>query len=460
MLPQDPSILRLPFAVFIAASVFVPSGAEAFVCLRTDSDVPQLDLQVGPSLTWTTRRVSMVVSARFVEGLLDNPDDALEAVIASAQAWNEVPCSDFEIVIEEVDPNARAGRAAEGEAPNVVDFPEDWGDRDPLANGVTTHFFDSLTGHIIESDVVINPDVRHVDAEVACEPRRAEMDLANTLTHEFGHVVGLGHPPVQDDPSATMAFNARECETDKRDLASSDVEGICSIYPAGAATNPCFPPPPPTPEEEESSGCSHTSRGGASLLGWVIPFSIFALSRLVIRRRARRGLALLLFAGGTLWSTTARATVIHGASVEQLTRQSSMVVRGRITAARSGWVDREIVTEATLEVVDVWKGPSGLRTLRVWRRGGEVEGVGMHVDGEAPLPVGSELILFLRASKRGGGFWVSGMAQGVFFVEGAWAGRRLEGLHILGPATPLPSSMLVDSLRERVRGALERVSDQ
>jgi len=56
------------------------------------------------------------------------------------------------------------------------------------------------------------------------------MDVQNVVTHEAGHVLGLGHSP---SPGATMEATAPAGETAKRTLAQDDVNGICAIYPAG-----------------------------------------------------------------------------------------------------------------------------------------------------------------------------------------------------------------------------------
>lgn len=81
----------------------------------------------------------------------------------------------------------------------------------------------------------------------------AFMDLQNTVTHEVGHFIGLAHPCESDSTTAqqngvplcsghpemastTMYPSAAPREISKRTLEPDDVEGVCTVYPATAAT--------------------------------------------------------------------------------------------------------------------------------------------------------------------------------------------------------------------------------
>lgn len=100
------------------------------------------------------------------------------------------------------------------------------------------------------------------------------VDVANTLTHEIGHLVGLDHTCIAAYPSpfdacpsgSVMAPTATFGQTSKRTLSADDVEAICTIYPAGGATATCVGPPPPP--SKGGGGCATGAGGGlAGVLG-------------------------------------------------------------------------------------------------------------------------------------------------------------------------------------------------
>jgi MYXO-CTERM domain-containing protein len=58
-------------------------------------------------------------------------------------------------------------------------------------------------------------------------------DLANVVTHEAGHFLGLGHSEI---PGTTMSTTAFLGDTDKRTLEADDRAGVCAVY--GERTEP------------------------------------------------------------------------------------------------------------------------------------------------------------------------------------------------------------------------------
>lgn len=98
-------------------------------------------------------------------------------------------------------------------------------------------------------------------------------DTQNVATHEAGHFFGLGEDPVERQ--AAMFQTIDQCETHKRDLATTDVGALGTLYAQSA-----------DPEEAKAGAraCSFgriPSNGGAWLSG-----AIFGLV-LLRRRRAR-----------------------------------------------------------------------------------------------------------------------------------------------------------------------------
>ncbi len=74
----------------------------------------------------------------------------------------------------------------------------------------------------------------------------AKFDVQGIGLHEFGHAVGLDHPPASSCNDQTMWFSAGAGETNKRSLEVGDLAGLAAMYGASApssATPPSAPPP-------------------------------------------------------------------------------------------------------------------------------------------------------------------------------------------------------------------------
>lgn len=73
----------------------------------------------------------------------------------------------------------------------------------------------------------------------------AKFDVEGIGLHEFGHAVGLDHPPAASCDDQTMWFSAAPGETSKRSLEVGDRTGLAAMY--GAAPPPSAPPPSAPP---------------------------------------------------------------------------------------------------------------------------------------------------------------------------------------------------------------------
>ncbi len=100
--------------------------------------------------------------------------------------------------------------------------------------GTTDIWFDPDTGQIIEADIEIND----LDLSWTTDPLLATYDaegqlgkilvLADVLTHELGHVLGLGHSAVQDATMFPGAWN------DQATLACDDQLAVSELYSSSA----------------------------------------------------------------------------------------------------------------------------------------------------------------------------------------------------------------------------------
>jgi len=101
---------------------------------------------------------------------------------------------------------------------------------DPNVIGVTTvwGYFSGPPSQrkIIEADILLNDDFEWGDATV--DP--ALMDVQNIVTHELGHVAGMGDLYQADASEETMYGYSDEGETKKRDLYYGDIAGVTKLY--------------------------------------------------------------------------------------------------------------------------------------------------------------------------------------------------------------------------------------
>jgi hypothetical protein len=120
--------------------------------------------------------------------------------------------------------------------------------------------------------------------------------------------------------------------------------------------------------------------------------------------------ALLLFACIT------QAVQMVPLSIQQLTDRANLILHGRVAAAT---VQRDpqgrIYTRIELNVTEVWKGDSALKSFVIVQAGGVLGDEAVTVDGQEKFAIGEEVVLFLVLNARGEGV-VVGLAQGKFKV--------------------------------------------
>ncbi len=145
-----------------------------------------------------------------------------------------------------------------------------------LIVAVTLVAANQASGQIVDADVLVNA----VDKQFCVEAcGKLDYDLQNTVTHEFGHLLGLDHSTLFE---ATMFAGSPPQETIKRDLHADDIEGLCRLYrqahdPAGCVRpeEPCCRAAPVAP-----------GRFAPVTLAWL---SMVVLLLVVRRRTAKSG---------------------------------------------------------------------------------------------------------------------------------------------------------------------------
>jgi hypothetical protein len=325
---------RWPAAAVLVLAAF---PAEAYVRSTTSS---------GLCLWWSTRAVHYEVNDFAVNGAasvcsssLDPPGSALAAVEASFTTWSGAGgCTDMQTVYDGSTPSTATGLdcanlvvfrrgPCDGLVPpgdpcllwnvngsstfNCADKYNCWDTGDPFHGdsrviALTTVSYDNGSGEIVDADIELNAwtgagssppgyyftcvDPPAPTCGAPGDTGCISMDVQNTVTHEAGHVLGLGHslsqycpPNVTVANEATMCATASLGETAKRTLAPDDVAGICAIYPAGAPTRAScdgsrllVPRQSSSCQQPSSCGC-----GTAGAEGWL------GLAALLLWRRRR-----------------------------------------------------------------------------------------------------------------------------------------------------------------------------
>lgn len=237
---------------------------------------------------------------------------AMDAVIDN---WNNVTSSCSYLTLQSV------GRAPDEVGLDGVNLVVFRGDRwcrpatdsdpeecyDPSAAGLTTlRFIDDASsdrnGAILDADIELNA----VDYSIAIDgqttrPGNCISDLANTLTHEVGHLMGLDHTcwnggdRLDDDqgnpvPSCagslptsitdSTMYNFQDCgETKKATPEADDIAGVCAIYPKADDPGQCSPP------DLGGGGCCAIA--GAHSSGARGPTLLLLAAALILLRRRR-----------------------------------------------------------------------------------------------------------------------------------------------------------------------------
>jgi hypothetical protein len=252
----------------------------------------------GRPIRWPSRCVTL---SPDVSGLVDLTPDQVYAIIDRSMANWMTPTRDCSDLVIQRGPTysgevgfdsisriklrqTRWCRPAMGNDAEVC--------HNPFAPGLTRVFFiDSPSrsddGVILDADVELN-GVNFAFAtgcEGTCQTQGtgSPQDLENTMTHELGHALGLGHTcwdpddvpiqPVDDtgtpipacEPEASLPQTIRDAtmypygqptEIIKRSIEPNEHDAICTIYPTTAADDACEAPRP-------EGGCAVVTRSEA-----------------------------------------------------------------------------------------------------------------------------------------------------------------------------------------------------
>lgn len=298
---------RMLVAGLAAAWLGAPSRADAYVRTRTVT---------GTAMCWCVpTNIPLLLLTQTVPKGIDGPLMTHAATEAGA-AWSHdaIACSKVKMRIL---PGDQLEPTVANDSSNRVFFRTDSWAHEIGALAVTSVFAIKQTGRILDTDVEIN-GVNFTWGDLIADPtsfKANAQDVQNTLTHEFGHVIGLDHPctlssnatdaqgrPYVDDKGArvpacsaastsiqetTMFASVRTGDTDRRTLADDDVRADCAIYPAeGQPQCDCEDA---TGTSTTVGGCSYapTATGRAGVGAGLFALLGAAWVRSFARRRAR-----------------------------------------------------------------------------------------------------------------------------------------------------------------------------
>lgn len=287
-------------------------------------------------------------------------------------------------------------------ATNGIYLPPVWQhEADKLAITVVT--YEMASGRLLDADVVVNPNVAFGFLDEYSPSRQPAYDLAAVLTHEMGHVLGLGEST--DDRMATMWPYADRGDTHQRTLSEDDEAGVIDAYDG----------PAPLP----AAACAQLTVAGAGRHAppvWLAFLGFATIAWLAWRSapRARRGVvmaggaALIAVGGGSahreLGGSTAAMHEHHDHVTIKIATPAAQVRMARafedLGATQIG-VAKRVATRSVdgflytdLEVTS----PDG-RRVQMSLPGGELDGIGQIV-GHGRLPVDGDELMVEPNTKR------------------------------------------------------------
>ena len=298
----------------VAGSVAMAPPAVAYVRSRVDGGIPKY---------WQTSCVPIAVYLNTFSDM--TRDEVAKSVAAAAHTWSptEVTCTDgvshpFIEIVPSMMPDGAVPPTPAYDGHNTLLFytaqrPYPPADVSGISAGVIalTSTWARADGHIVDADVRVNAvDNVFVNDDTGFVPANGDtvMDLQNAVTHELGHLLGLGHTcwapfsdleqPIDDQGvgvpycagapnyvKLTVMFamiDGLGIETTKRHLSPDDIRAVCEIYPADQDPHACTLDMP-------NDGCGCNAGDGAAPAGAALALLAgLALAAARSRRKAVR----------------------------------------------------------------------------------------------------------------------------------------------------------------------------
>jgi predicted Zn-dependent protease len=170
---------------------------------------------LSPRRRWATTPVTVRVY-NVGNSTITDGDGGVTAVVGAIRAWGIISSS------------STSSAAVRGSAPATIMLNTNGGVCTGSCLAATlTGYYVSQTGddRIYDADVYTNTSVAlYSSRESGCS---AEYDIDGIMTHEVGHVIGIGHSSVS---GATMYPSVSACNIGPRSLATDDINAKNDLY--------------------------------------------------------------------------------------------------------------------------------------------------------------------------------------------------------------------------------------
>lgn len=259
----------LPFAVL--ALLLLPAPASGWVQSRSSKGAP---------IHWENPCVPVFWNEKGSMDIHDTSDT--QAFLRSLEAWNDVPCSNAELIFGGVTNAEVTNYELEDPPISLVIFREKGWPYAQRPVAFTSVTYNPKTGVVVDADIELNAE----DYLFTTLPSlsTSALDLQSTLTHELGHVLGFDH---NNDSTSTLYPHTIAGDVTMRTLSPDDEAGLCALYPADSFPE-CSPVLPDyyvvdeAPREPKDSGCQFGAPPHGPPTFWML---CLALGALVIFRR-------------------------------------------------------------------------------------------------------------------------------------------------------------------------------